>query len=270
MINILMSTYNGGRFLSQQLDSILQQSVTAWQLFIRDDGSSDDTRRIVSQYSDPRIHLLEADGRNLGAMHSFEYLLTNYGDADYIAFADQDDVWMPDKLELCLDLMTKGEHNHGSSTPVVIHTDLTVVDSELKEIAPSFWRYSNLQPDLIESNIHFLAIANCLTGCTMLISRAAAQAALPFSRAAYMHDAWIALAAMKAGGIICPLNRPTMLYRQHGKNTLGAVEYRFTLTQWKWKYFLAKRSYTAAHPIVFSNPLQFVYWKIRYFLKLHL
>lgn len=271
MINILMSTYNGAEFISAQLDSICSQSYSKWQLYVRDDGSTDNTRQIVEQYAstDSRIHLLPDDHLRLGAMQSFEQLLSLCGDAPYLAFADQDDVWNTDKLQVCYNHITQREAQIGQSTPIVVHTDLTVVDHDLNTIAESFWQYSNLHPQLIESNIHYLAIANCLTGCTMLLNQACRQASLPFYHNAYMHDAWIGLSTMLNNGEIIAINQPTMLYRQHQKNTLGALEYQFTLGQWKWKWFLAKRSYTAAKPYVFKNIAQFIYWKIRYFIALH-
>ncbi len=271
MIHILMSTYNGANFIPAQLESVIGQSLTDWQLYVRDDGSTDDTRLIVSRYAltDSRIHLLPDDNLRLGAMKSFERLLETCGDAPYLAFADQDDVWNNDKLLLCYNQIAEREAVRGQSTPIVVHTDLTVVDGKLNTISKSFWQYSNLNPYLIESDIHYLAIANCLTGCTMMFNQACRQIALPFYSNAYMHDAWIGLATMLNGGEIIALNQPTMLYRQHQNNTLGAVEYHFTLGQWKWKWFLAKRSYTAAHPLVFKNIIDFARWKIRYFFALH-
>lgn len=269
MLYILMSTYNGERYLAEQLDSIIAQTYADWHLFIRDDGSKDGTKRIAEQYAlaDQRITLCE-DNENIGAMRSFERLLTQYGDADYFAFADQDDVWMPDKLILSLDAMRSAEKEY-PALPVVVHTDLQVVDSHLREIAPSFWDYGGIVPELLDDNIHFIAICNSLTGCAMIMNRAARQAVLPFNPDVYMHDAWVALAVLHAGGKIIPVPQPTIQYRQHEDNVCGAQKYRFRLSNMQEKYRLAQRSYQTGHPLVFRNIGHFLWWKAVYFFALH-
>lgn len=269
MLYILMSTYNGERYLAQQLDSILAQTYTDWRLFVRDDGSQDGSKRIVEQYAqkDKRIALCN-DCENIGAMRSFERLLAQYGDADYYAFADQDDVWKPEKLSLSLEAMHSAEKEH-PSLPIVVHTDLQVVDSLLREIAPSFWDYGGIVPDILDDNIHFIAICNSLTGCAMIMNQAARQAALPFRPGVFMHDAWIALAVLKAGGKIISVKQPTILYRQHTDNVCGAQKYRFRLSNMQEKYRLAQRSYQTGHPLVFRNIAHFLWWKAVYFFVLH-
>ena len=112
MIDILMSTYNGGRFVEQQIDSIIAQTFTDWRLLIRDDGSSDGTAEIVSRYADlhrERICLIESNGENLGACQSFARLLEG-ADADYMMFSDQDDVWLPDKLARQVEYFELSKH----------------------------------------------------------------------------------------------------------------------------------------------------------------
>ena len=272
MVNILMATYNGARYLSRQLDSIIEQDYSEWQLYIYDDGSSDSTMTIVHDYCNrfaDKVHLDNASGRHLGPMAAFEHLLQTHGDADYFMFADQDDVWLPTKISTALRAIQQ-ENAQENDIPIVVHTDLTVVDQTLDIISPSFWRYSNLRPQLLESDIHYLAIANCLTGCTMMFNRAARDIALPFARNAYMHDAWIGLSVMLNHGKIIPIDKSDILYRQHEANTLGAKRYRFNPFNLRYKLFLAKRSYKAAHPQVFGNILQFIGWKILYFFRLHL
>lgn len=272
MTAVLMSTYNGERFLREQIDSILAQSDHDWQLFVRDDGSKDGTLALLTEYANahPKQVTVLADGlRNLGAMKSFEQLLSHAPEADYYMFADQDDVWLPEKVAISKAKMQTLESLHGKQTPIVVHTDLRVVDEELREIHPSFWRYSNIRPDILNSDVHYLSICNSVTGCAMMFNRAARELCLPFADYAFMHDHWIATRVMRASGIVCPVNEATILYRQHRKNTLGAVSYRFTLGDWKNKWMLAKRAYSSAHPLVWNNPLQFFLWKVRYFFKLH-
>ena len=150
MLHILMSTYNGERYLAQQIESIIAQTYTDWCLFIRDDGSKDGTKQILDAYAvkDKRITVLR-DTENVGACRSFERLLEQCGGAGYYAFADQDDVWDADKLEICMQVI-RAQEKAFPRKPVVVHTDLRVVDEQLQEIAPSFWHYSNIQPDLLD------------------------------------------------------------------------------------------------------------------------
>jgi len=273
MTSILMSTYNGERYLREQIDSILAQTDREWQLLVRDDGSKDSTPAILAEYAaahSDKVRILADEHKNLGSKASFEYLLQHApAEADYFMFADQDDVWLPEKLALTKAKMQVLEALNGTHKPIVVHTDLRVVDEDLKEMHPSFWRYSNIRPDILDREVHYLAICNAVTGCAMLFNRAAKQVSLPFADYAYMHDQWIGIKVMAEGGIICPMPEPTLLYRQHRKNVVGAVSYHFTLGEWSHKWMLAKRAYTAAHPLIWKSPLHFLWWKTKYFFKLH-
>lgn len=268
MTDILMSTYNGEAYLREQIDSILNQTFSAWHLLIRDDGSTDGTLAILGEYAErfPDKVRIIADGlHNLGPMRSFERLL-GLSTADYIFFADQDDVWMPEKMEKMMALIRKKEAVLPENTPVVVHCDLLVVDAQLQPIADSFWRYSYLHPDLIDRHLRFLAIANTVTGCAMVMNRASRAVSLPFSPDAFMHDASIAVSSKLAGGVIVPLHETLVRYRQHGHNTIGAVEYGFFNGGLKWKWELAERSFKAARPQVFATRLSFWFWKGCYFV----
>jgi len=273
MIAILMSTYNGERYVREQLDSILAQTAEDWFLLMRDDCSTDSTAAILSEYAQAhpaKMAVLDNRGENLGAKGSFEALLMHAPEeAEYYMFADQDDVWLPEKVAVTMAGMAEQERLHGKQTPVVVHTDLQVVDEDLKEMHPSFWQFSNIRPDLLDSNIHYLCMCNAVTGCAMMMNRAAREVSLPFAKQAYMHDQWIGAVVMKRGGVVHPIHRATMRYRQHRKNVVGAVSYRFTLGDWRNKWMLAKRAYTSAHPLVWRNWLHFVWWKSVYFVKLH-
>ena len=271
MISILMSTYNGAAYLREQLDSILRQEEQDWRLFIRDDGSCDDTPAILAEYAalDVRISVVQG-GENWGTVGSFEYLLREYGTGDDIAFADQDDVWFPNKLRVCLSAIRRQESLHGKEKAIVVHSDLQVVDSQLRSLSPSFWQYSNVRPQILDSDVHYQAICNSITGCAMLFNQAARRLALPFAPYIYVHDAWIGTVVKQSGGVLYPIEETTMLYRQHEENVVGATSYRFTLGDWRNKWMLAKRAYYSAHPIVWRNWLHFWLWKVRYFVVLHI
>jgi hypothetical protein len=161
------------------------------------------------------------------------------------------------------------QEQHLPNKPIVVHTDLQVVDENLQPIAPSFWQYGGICPDILDTNIHYIAICNSVTGCAMLMNNAARECALPFSTNAFMHDAWIGLRVLATGGAVVPINRTTIYYRQHIDNVCGAQHYRFRLdnVQEKWTY--ARRSYQTGHPLVFANKIHFLWWKMIYFFVLH-
>ncbi len=270
MISILMSTYNGAAYIAEQLDSIIAQSVQDWQLVVRDDGSTDGTQEILRAYAekDARIQMVE-DKEKRGAMRSYEWLLEQYGTGKYVAFADQDDVWLPDKLRVCVDKIRQSEQQYGADTPIVVHTDLVVVDSTLRVVAESFWRYTFIKPNVLNRHTEYLAICNSVTGCAMMFNQAARGVSLPFGDRALMHDSAIAVSTMLNHGKVVPVYVQTMLYRQHGDNTLGAVEYHLWRS-FNARYEEAKERYHAYHPDIFATVLSFTYWKIRCFCAEHL
>ncbi len=266
-IAILLSTYNGERYLAEQLDSLLAQDYADWHLYVRDDGSKDKTVAIIADYAkrDARITLLEV-GKNIGVKASFEYLLEAVSDAEYLMFCDQDDVWFKQKVSKTLAAMQATEKEYGA-VPIVVHSDAVVVNEQLEEIAPSYWKYGNVRPDLVDNKKEYLAIANSLTGCTLMLNKQAREVALPFYKDAYIHDAWVGLTTLANGGVIVPITEPQLLYRQHGGNTLGAIKYRFTLGDWGTKYRLARQCYLQSNPLIYSNVWAFLYQKIRYIIN---
>lgn len=218
---ILLSTYNGARFLGEQLDSLLAQSSRDWVLLVRDDGSSDGTLDILRRYAarDERIRLVAEPAENLGAARSFGALLQQAlaEGGQRFMFCDQDDVWDPSKVEQSLVAL-----DAGGPGPVIVHTDLEVVDSSLNLIAPSFFDYMHFRalPNS-ESGFRGLCVQNFFTGCTMAIDRSAAQMALPIPSGIYMHDWWIALTTGAAGGKFVFIDQPLIKYRQHDANVEG-------------------------------------------------
>lgn len=218
-IAILMATYNGAKYLNEQIDSILQQSYNDWELFIHDDGSTDSTLSIANRYQDQypeRIHILDYAVQG-SAARNFMSLLEHV-EADYFMFCDQDDVWNPDKIETEIDEMMRWED---SGKPVLIATDLFVVDKELRPLHPSLWSIAGIYPQHICS-FDDMAANTIVTGCTMLLNAKAKECIKPYTTKMTMHDAWIACCVMKAGGILRCLNIQTVKYRQHDNNSLGA------------------------------------------------
>ena len=220
-IAILMATYNGETYLREQLDSLMSQTYRDWTLYIQDDFSTDSTLAIIKEYQEcySNIVLLDHD-QKLGAMGNFVSMLEKV-DADYFLFCDQDDVWLKDKVAMSLQKMeVLEEENPGK--PVVVFTDLKVVDASLGEISSSFWEYMKINPEKL-STFARLGARRLATGCTMCFNRLAKSVSLPVSANAYMHDAWVVLSVSKQGGIIKGISIPMVLYRQHASNVLGAV-----------------------------------------------
>lgn len=232
-IAVLLSTYNGAKFLAEQIDSLLAQTHNNFILVVRDDGSRDDTLSILEAYvreHGERIHLLPPDGDNLGASggfaHLIDYTLRNRQalglERAYMMFCDQDDTWFPDKIERLLCAMLSAEEEAASSLPVLVHSDLEVVSEQNTVIAKSLIHYQGLE---IERNrFPNLVISNLVTGCTALINEELAEKALPIPSSAIMHDWWLALVATAFGRLVY-LDTPLVHYRQHGNNTIGAKEF---------------------------------------------
>ena len=221
-IVILLSTYNGALFLEQQLDSLFAQTHASFKVFVRDDGSQDNTLEILKKYD---VKLLPTS-KNLGSKNSFATLLNHAivdSDADYFMFSDQDDVWYEDKVEKTLTKMKRMEGKHGSTLPLLVHTDLEVVDAEMNTIADSMWQFEHTLP--AKNKFNQLLIQNTVTGCTTMINRPLAIKCLKIPSGAIMHDWWIALVASQFGKIGF-VHEPMIKYRQHGQNTIGAKEFK--------------------------------------------
>lgn len=221
-IAVLLATYNGGKYIREQLESLFQQSCKQFHLYVRDDGSSDDTMKIVEEFRQKypeKITILKDSQKHRGAAKSFMYLLENV-DSEYYMFCDQDDIWLPEKIEKTFARMKEVE----GTVPVLVATDLKVVDEQLFPIKESF--NEDLKIDVFRKHPELICVRHVVTGCTMMFNRATKQASLPMSPRATMHDEWVALCVHFKGGVISILDDATILYRQHTSNTLGAEQAR--------------------------------------------
>ncbi len=268
MIAILLSTYNGEIYLSEQIDSIINQTNQLWQLYIRDDGSKDKTTSIILEYVNkyPEKVFYKVDEKgNVGVKSSFEILL-QHTEADYYMFCDQDDVWLPNKVELTLRRMQQIEEEF-PSFPLLVHTDLCVVNQHLQEIAPSFWEYSDILPHIIDKEIGYMAIVNSITGCTTMINNKAKEISLPFPIQSIMHDAWIGLCCIKNGKLDY-ITQATILYRQHSNNAVGAKQINKNLLyklKEIYKIFSAnKQQYLQVNQIQSLSLWQYINYKLKY------
>ena len=224
-VNILLAAYNGERFIKEQIASIQAQDFSDWTLLVRDDGSSDHTRQIVQALSqdDSRIRLIDAERHdNLGVIASF-YRLLKYEEADYYFFSDQDDVWLPHKLSHSLN----AAKNHDKSQPLMVYTDLKVVDQELTVVHDSMIR---TQSHHANTTLVQELTENTVTGGTMMINHALA---MMWQRPdnLLMHDWYLALLATSFGQLVY-LDEATELYRQHDHNVLGARTWSKRIRNW--------------------------------------
>lgn len=224
-IEILMATYNGERFVREQIESIQNQTFTDWQLLISDDGSSDATLAVVQALAekDNRISIISSRIRYGSAKANFMALMSK-ASAQYVMFCDQDDVWLPTKIEKTLAQMRELEKNTGIDVPLLVFTDMKVVREDLSVISNSFEEYSKIDPR--RTNFAQLIAQSVGAGCTMMVNHAAVTYALRAKNIndIIMHDWWLSLIA-SAFGKITYLNEPTSLYRQHDNNEVGAKHY---------------------------------------------
>lgn len=220
---ILLATYNGKKYIRAMINSIIAQDYSDWNLVLSDDGSTDCSADILDEYASkyPNKITHYRSGQKFGnAQSHFMHLLSTHHDAPYIMFCDQDDIWHSDKVSKTLQRMKEIEE---TDTPCLVHTDLMVVDGELNKISDSFCKHSKLDGNRLKLNQ--LLVQNVVTGCTMMINKALAELSCekPLPKEALMHDGWIALICSVFGKSAF-LNEPTIDYRQHGNNSVGAKD----------------------------------------------
>ncbi|MBO4693187.1 MAG: glycosyltransferase family 2 protein [Clostridia bacterium] len=219
MVTVLLAVYNGEMYLREQIESILNQTVSDIKIIIRDDGSTDSSAEIIGDYRSKyhdKISVISGEPTGSAMLNFYEMLKSS--DDDYIMFADQDDIWYEDKVRITLDKMLQAE-SENPEKPILVHTDLTVTDGKMNIISDSFFAYQKIFPE--DLSINRLLVQNYVTGCTVMINRALKNRALPIPNEAAMHDWWLALTASIFGKIVT-IKSPTVYYRQHGNNSVGA------------------------------------------------
>lgn len=219
---ILLSTYNGEKYLKEFLYSIINQTYKYFKLYISDDGSTDRTIEIIQEIvqQDSRIVLFNKNNTNIGIYQNFMKLLEEI-DADFYMFADQDDFWLPEKVEKELTAAL----NFPKKEPILVHCDLEITDENLVTIHKSFWNFYKMKEDNFSSFKYHCAY-NGIPGCTILINRTARDLCFPASKTAKLHDAWITLVVSYYKGHFINIKTPLIKYRQHSNNTIGAKKSR--------------------------------------------
>lgn len=225
-IAVLLATYNGARYLEEQIQSLIRQTIKDICIYIHDDGSTDNTRNIIEAYVKKypnKIFVLNGNPTG-GAKYNFFYLMKHV-DADYLCFCDQDDVWKPHKIEVQLKnlLEIEGENR---KKPCLVWTDMQVVDKDLNLISPSFSEYANLRPQ--EKGIDRFIVSGKAAGCSMMINKSLQKLCLSIPEDAQgriiMHD-WFLMIVAQMFGSAKYIEETTVLYRQHSTNVVGASPY---------------------------------------------
>lgn len=216
-IDILLATYNGEKYLKPQLDSILAQTYSNFRLIISDDLSSDNTRKILEEYSkkDNRIFLYFQE-KNLGVIKNFEFLLKKV-EAEYYMFSDQDDIWKESKIEKSIKKIEETKSD-------LVYSDLEVVDEDLRVIYKSYWKLKGIYKKIKKyNNFESLYLNNFVTGCTILSKKKLIDTFLPLPNTSkyVLHDYWIPLIISQKGKISY-IEEPLIKYRQHKNNKIGS------------------------------------------------
>ena len=209
-ISVCMATFNGEKFIKEQVQSIIKQLSATDEIIISDDGSTDETINIISAFLDPRIRLVQNDSsqfkpnkqsRSYQVTRNFENALS-YATGDYIFLSDQDDVWKEDKVEGCLLLLKDKKIN------LIVH-DANVVDESDNVIARSYFEKVNSQKGFFRN-----IIKNSSLGCCMVFDRSILLKSLPFPKDLIAHDMWIGLIAEKNGKVAFVDNK-FIRYKRH-------------------------------------------------------
>tara|TARA_A100001388_G_C28719241_1_gene475487 strand:- start:257 stop:1102 length:846 start_codon:yes stop_codon:yes gene_type:complete len=217
-VQILLATYNGENFLREQLDSIINQEYNFWELLIHDDGSNDDTILIINDYQNnfpKKIKLLNDQRFFSSASKNFFHLIEHRSrEANLYCLCDQDDIWHKYKLKFIIERYNSIE----DKAPVLIHSDLSLIDNRGKLLEKSHNKLINYQKNYITKNTIYYY--NPVPGCAMTINSALADK-ISYCKYMVMHDWWILISAMHENSNIFYIDIPLVAYRQHSANVLG-------------------------------------------------
>jgi len=215
-ISVVMTTYNGEKYLKEQIDSILSQTLPPRELIVCDDCSSDGTAAILEQYHKKQLLTYIVNESQLGLIGNFKKAVSLASEDNYVALSDQDDIWLPEKLKSSATLLEQMDNN----VPCLVHTDLTLIDGQNSVLNKSF--KDELAQNGYKHNLQTLLFANFVTGCTVLMNPKLRYSFADMPDDIKFHDAWIALFA-SAFGAMAEISAPMVRYRKHENNVSIAV-----------------------------------------------
>lgn len=214
-ISVCMATYNGEKFISEQVQSILIQLPLDAEFIISDDGSTDETKNIVNSFNDSRIKFIKNTTGFKGPVGNFSNALSN-AKGDFIFLADQDDVWLNGKLKRHLELMQQYK---------LVISDAIVINENNEVLIESYFKMRRSKSGFINN-----FLKNSYVGCCMSFHKSLIQKALPFPKYIYMHDWYIGLIAELQGNVFFCDER-FLLYRRHSSNASPTSSYKLPLSK---------------------------------------
>jgi len=231
-VQVLLSSYNGEKYIKEQLESILNQQGVEVHCLIRDDGSTDSTLEILNEFKLSNKNIESIEGENIGYQNSFMELVSLSSDFEYYAFADQDDIWLQDKLIKGIEMLTC----YDNSIPLLYHSNAQVVNSKLEYM----YKLRDTDP-FYEVEKRFL-LNGFVLGCTCIFNHSAKKIVLKsdidFKIA---HDFWIPILCVLFGTVVYDSNS-YILYRQHNGNVYGSKNGFFQMFKSRYKEFFASEN----------------------------
>lgn len=219
-IAILLATYNGEKYIGEQLKSLVNQTEQNFICYIHDDGSNDKTLKIIDEFKKdyPEKFVIWNYDSCKSAKNNFLSMLSKIKEK-YVMFCDQDDIWLPNKIQKTFNKMREEEKKF-KDFPICVFTDMKVVDEKLNVISNSFFKKMKKNPENIL--LQQLLADNVVAGCTSMINKSCIELCNKYvdAKNIKMHDWWCALVAESCGKLVF-LNETTSLYRQHSDNVVG-------------------------------------------------
>lgn len=221
MIDILLPTYNGAKFLKPLIDSILNQTYKDIRFIVRDDGSKDSTREIIKSYKSqyPDKFVLVEDNLGNQGTSGCNNILIKHVTSEYFMYCDQDDIWETSKIEESLVEMNRQERKNPGK-PILICTDAKCIDENDNVTAPSFYKSQKFQD--VTGSYHKMLALNIVQGSTALMNKKVLKV-MPFIPKDLFHDWWTAVIVSKYG-VVSYIHKPLLRYRQHSSNVVGAYD----------------------------------------------
>ena len=222
-VQICLATYNGEAYIASFLDSLVNQTFKKFEILVSDDGSTDNTLNIIDSYKD-QLKIAAYQNHSTtprGPAENFMGLL-KFSSADYVFLADQDDVWLSDKISVCLENI-EDSASDDLNIPKLVFSDYCVVDQHLCVVEKSGLAKAS-RCFSVNKLMESIEYTNFVPGCTVMINRKLVDLAISFERNSHilMHDWWLVLLGKYHGGIFMYIQKPLVMYRQHQHNVVGA------------------------------------------------